>query len=175
MKLSVWIALILLVGVPQGLFAAEDHLDEQQKLGRRLFEQSCGVCHTRPTLISGMYGPELSRLNLGGQEELLRMFISNGTARMPGFKYTYNPEQIAAIAAYIKTLPPGTQDIPTARATYESPHSGLSNGIATDLIKDWEKRYAKYKSVRGYYRNRSRHYFWHNRHSFPARLMPTHC
>jgi mono/diheme cytochrome c family protein len=43
------------------------------------------------------------------------MFISNGTARMPGFKYTYDPEEIAAIAAYIKTLPPGSQDIPTAR------------------------------------------------------------
>ena len=75
MKLSVWIALILLAEVPQGLFAAEDHLTEQQRLGRRLFEQSCGVCHTRPTLISCMYGPELSRLNLGGQEELLRVFV----------------------------------------------------------------------------------------------------
>jgi mono/diheme cytochrome c family protein len=121
MKLSVWIALISLAGVPQSLFAAEDHLNEQQKLGRRLFEQSCGVCHTRPTLISGMYGPELSRLNLGGQEELLRMFISNGTERMPGFKYTYNPEQIAAIVAYIKTLPPGTQDIPTAHTPTKAP------------------------------------------------------
>ena len=121
MKLSVWFALILLGGLPQGLFAAEDHLNEQQKLGRRLFEQSCGVCHTRPTLISGMYGPELSRLNLGGQEELLRMFISNGTERMPGFKYTYNPEQIAAIVAYIETLPPGTQDIPTARTPTKAP------------------------------------------------------
>jgi mono/diheme cytochrome c family protein len=121
MKLSVWIALILLAGVPQSLIAAEDHLNEQQRLGRRLFEQSCGVCHTRPTLISGMYGPELSRLNLGGQEELLRMFISNGTERMPGFKYTYNPEQIAAIVAYIKTLPPGTQDIPTAHTPTKAP------------------------------------------------------
>jgi mono/diheme cytochrome c family protein len=107
--------IILLALVPQGVFAAEDHLNDQQKLGRRLFEQSCGVCHTRPTLVSGMYGPELSKINLGGQEELLRTFISNGTARMPGFKYTYSPEQIAAIAAYIKTLPPGTQDFPTAR------------------------------------------------------------
>jgi len=121
MKLSVWIALISLAGVPQSLFAAEDHLNGQQRLGRRLFEQSCGVCHTRPTLISGMYGPELSRLNLGGQEELLRMFISNGTERMPGFKYTYNPEQIAAIVAYIKTLPPGTQDIPTAHTPTKAP------------------------------------------------------
>jgi mono/diheme cytochrome c family protein len=116
MKRSVWIVLIFLVVVPPAVFAAEDHLNEQQKLGRRLFEQSCGVCHTRPTLVSGMYGPELSKVNLGGQEELLRTFISNGTARMPGFKYTYSQEQITAIAAYIKTLPPGNQDIPTARA-----------------------------------------------------------
>ena len=56
-----------------------------------------------------MYGPELSRLNLGGPgRSLLRMFISNGTPRMPGFKNTYNSDQIAAIAAYIKSLPPGT-------------------------------------------------------------------
>ncbi len=121
MRRGVWIALYLLTGVPQGLLAAENHLNPQQQVGRRLFEQSCGVCHTRPTLISGMYGPELSRLNLGGQEELLRMFISNGTERMPGFKYTYNPDEIAAIAAYIKTLPPGTQDIPTARTPTKAP------------------------------------------------------
>ena len=121
MKRSVWIVLIFLVVVPPAVFAAEDHLNEQQKLGRRLFEQSCGVCHTRPTLVSGMYGPELSKINLGGQEELLRTFISNGTARMPGFKYTYSQEQIAAIAAYIKTLPPGNQDIPTPRAPAKAP------------------------------------------------------
>ena len=115
MKRSAWIALILLAGVPQGAFAADDHLNERQKLGRRLFEQSCGVCHTRPTLVSGMYGPELSRVTMGGREDLTRVIISDGTARMPGYKYMYNPDQIAAIAAYIKTLPPGTQDIPTAR------------------------------------------------------------
>src|SRR5437016_14139244 len=106
MKRNAWIVLILLAAVPQGLFAAENHLNAQQQLGRRLFEQSCGVCHTRPTLISGMYGPELSKLNLGGQEELLRTTISNGTARMPGSKYPYNPDELTANAAYVNTLPP---------------------------------------------------------------------
>ena len=105
MKRGVWIAVFFVAGMPQGLFAAENHLNAQQQLGRRLFEQSCGVCHTRPTLISGMYGPELSKLNLGGQEDLLRKFISEGTARMPGFKYTYDANQIAAIAAYLATMP----------------------------------------------------------------------
>jgi mono/diheme cytochrome c family protein len=116
MKRGLRIGLFLLGSLPQIVVAAEQHqLNAQQQLGRRLFEQSCGVCHTRPTLISGMYGPELSKLNLAGREELLRMFISNGTARMPGFKYTYSPDQITAIAAYVKTLEPGNQDIPTAR------------------------------------------------------------
>ena len=121
MKRSAWIVLILLAGVSQGVFAADDHLSEQQKLGRRLFEQSCGVCHTRPTLVSGMYGPELSKDSAGGNEEVMRQFITNGTPRMPGLKYTYNPDQIAAIAAYLKTMPRGTQDIPTARTPARAP------------------------------------------------------
>ena len=66
------------------------------------------------TEIYALAGPD-------GRDDLLRTFISNGTARMPGFKYTYNPEQIAAIAAYIKTLRPGNQDIPTARTQARAP------------------------------------------------------
>jgi mono/diheme cytochrome c family protein len=54
-----WFALMLLAGVSQDVLAAEGRLDEREKLGRRLLEQSCGVCHTRPTLVAGMYGPEL--------------------------------------------------------------------------------------------------------------------
>jgi mono/diheme cytochrome c family protein len=121
MKVSVWIVLILLAGVPHGVFAAEDHLSERQKLGRRLFEQSCGVCHTRPTLVAGMFGPELSKESAGGNEAAMREFITNGTPRMPGFKTTYSPDQIAAIAAYLKTLPRGTQDLPTARTPARAP------------------------------------------------------
>ena len=120
MKRSVWIALILLAGVSQGAFAAENYLNEQQKLGRRLFEQSCGVCHTRPTLVAGTYGPELSKESAGGREDAMRAIISNGTPRMPSFKYMYNPDQIAAIAAYLKTLR-GTQDLPTARTPTKAP------------------------------------------------------
>ncbi len=36
---------------------------------------------------------------------------------MPGFKYTYNPDQIAAIAAYVKTLPVGNQALTVPPAT----------------------------------------------------------
>lgn len=127
MKPGVWTLpifvtlLILPAAAPQGVRAAENHFNDKQKLGRRLFEQSCGVCHTRPTLVSGMYGPELSRDSSGGKEEYMREVIANGTPRMPGFKYTYSPNEIAAIAAYLKTMPRGTQDIPAARAATKAP------------------------------------------------------
>jgi mono/diheme cytochrome c family protein len=121
MKANVWAAVILLVVVSPAAFAAEAQLDEQEKLGRRLFEQSCGVCHTKPTLIAGTYGPELSRVTLGGREDLIATFISNGTERMAGFKNTYNAAEIAALAAYIKTLPPGTQETPTTHVSEKAP------------------------------------------------------
>jgi mono/diheme cytochrome c family protein len=103
------VAVILVAGFPLFASAAEVELNAQQKLGWRLYETSCGVCHTRPTLIAGMYGPEINKESAGGREEAVREIIANGTPRMPGFKYTYNPEQIAAIAAYVRTLPVGHQ------------------------------------------------------------------
>jgi mono/diheme cytochrome c family protein len=81
-------------------------LDETQKLGQRLFYQSCVVCHTKPQITSGQYGPVLSKETLGGEAEVMRAFISTGTSRMPGFKYQFEPAQISAIVAYLKTLPP---------------------------------------------------------------------
>src|SRR5260370_8198401 len=82
-----------------------DSLNEQQVLGMRLFKQSCGVCHTKPQMTSPLYGPELSQNSLGGQEAVMREVISNGTPRMPGFKYHFEPAQIEAIVAYLKTIP----------------------------------------------------------------------
>ena len=66
----------------------------------RLFNQSCRVCHTKPQLVSPQYGPVLSKDSLGGQDDVMREFISNGTPRMPGFKYHFEPAQIDAIVAY---------------------------------------------------------------------------
>jgi len=109
MRRGVWITLLFVSVLPQGASAAEERLTDQQKLGWRLFETSCGVCHTRPTLTSGLYGPELSKETAGGREDVIQGVIADGTPRMPGFKYTYNPDQIAALAAYVLTLPPGNQ------------------------------------------------------------------
>ncbi len=104
-----WVAALLIAGMPQLAAAAEVELNDQQKLGWRLYETSCGICHTRPTLIAGMFGPEINKESASGQEEVMREIITNGSPRMPGFKYTYSPDQIAAIAAYLKTLSVGHQ------------------------------------------------------------------
>jgi mono/diheme cytochrome c family protein len=102
MKLSA--LFVYLLALPQ-VAAAQAPLTDTQKLGQRLFEQSCGVCHTRPTLVSGLYGPALSKEAAGGRADVVRDVISNGTPRMPGFKYTYDAGQIAAIADYLALMP----------------------------------------------------------------------
>src|SRR5712672_1611337 len=122
MQYRVWFALFVLAAAPQAASAADVVLNDQQKLGWRLYETSCGICHTRPTLIAGMYGPELNRDTAGGNAEVIRGVLTNGTPRMPSFKYTYNPDQIAAIAAYVLTLPVGNQALtvpPATRAAQE--------------------------------------------------------
>jgi mono/diheme cytochrome c family protein len=86
--------------------APDASFTDSQKLGLRLFSQSCGVCHTVVQQRTKQYAPVLSRDTLGGDEELMREYISNGTPRMPGFRFNFEPEQISAIVSYIKTMPP---------------------------------------------------------------------
>jgi mono/diheme cytochrome c family protein len=80
--------------------------NDTQHEGLRLFSQSCGVCHTVVQQRTRQYGPVLSRETLGGDEELIREYISNGTPRMPGFRYYFEPTQINSIVQYIKTMAP---------------------------------------------------------------------
>jgi mono/diheme cytochrome c family protein len=80
-------------------------LDGKALSGMQLFNQHCRVCHTKPLLTSGQYGPILSQSSLGGDERALHDFIANGTPRMPGFKYSFAPAQLDAIVAYLKTVP----------------------------------------------------------------------
>ena len=81
---------------------AQDASPEQ---GRKLFYQSCGVCHTKPTITAPLYGPALSKDTLGGDAGAMVDFISLGTAKMPGFQHVFSKPQIQAIAAYLKTVP----------------------------------------------------------------------
>jgi mono/diheme cytochrome c family protein len=104
-----WAALSLLAVVSQGAAAQPggSALNDQQDQGRRLLIQHCSLCHVRANISSNeMIGPALSRDSGGGRDDVLRGLISDGTPRMPGFKLQFEPAQIDAIVAYLKTLPP---------------------------------------------------------------------
>jgi mono/diheme cytochrome c family protein len=119
---------IVAVFVAGGVVAQQPQqakLDDNQTLGRNLFLQSCGECHLSPQLGAPRYAPALSRETLGGDENAMRELISNGTQRMPGFKYTFTPTQIAAIASFLKTLPP-------AAGAAQNSHPTAANGRDQD-------------------------------------------
>jgi mono/diheme cytochrome c family protein len=107
------LCLLALVG-PRAAFAQDSATAGQEKLGGRLFNQSCVLCHKNPQITAGQYGPMLSTATLGGKEDVMREVISNGTPRMPGFKTQYTPAQIDGIVAYIKTIPAPAATVPAA-------------------------------------------------------------
>jgi mono/diheme cytochrome c family protein len=112
MRRSVWVAVLMATltstwasgALAQG--APDASFNDTQREGLRLFSQSCGVCHTLVQQRTRQYGPMLSRETLGGDEELIREYISNGTPRMPGFRYNFEPTQINSIVSYLKTITP---------------------------------------------------------------------
>ena len=110
---------LLALALPHGAWAQSAEtgtpLNDKQKLGQRLFYQSCVVCHIKPQITSGQYGPVLSKDSLNGQEDVMREFISAGTSRMPGFRFQFEPTQIDAIVAYLKTVPAPNPPAPAAR------------------------------------------------------------
>jgi mono/diheme cytochrome c family protein len=82
-------------------------LNAQQREGWVLTLQHCALCHTRTNLHSTTtIGPILSRDSAGGRDDVLRQVIADGTPNMPGFKHQFEPAQIDAIVAYLKTVPP---------------------------------------------------------------------
>ena len=106
MKRGALVVLWLVLASPPG-FAQDtgDGLNDQQRLGRQLFAQSCGVCHLRPALEVRTYGPLLSKAATGGDDGRMRNVILEGTTRMPAFKYFLQSDQIDAIIAYVRTVP----------------------------------------------------------------------
>ncbi len=111
-------AAVFLAGVA---LAQQPPLDATQTLGRNLFLQSCGECHLLPQRGAPRFAPQLSRDSAGGQESAMQQVIANGTPRMPAFKFNFTPQQIAAIAAYLKTVPPANAAAANPAAARDGP------------------------------------------------------
>ena len=111
MKCSAWFGLLVIASTigswASGALAQQpaDNLTDQQKLGRQVFAQSCGVCHLPPSLGAKTYGPALNKDAAGGDNDVMREFVENGTPRMPAFKFYLKPDEIEAIISYVRTVP----------------------------------------------------------------------
>jgi len=107
MKHSAWLGLLACVVSAHGAFAQQgaDSLNDQQKLGRQILAQSCGVCHLPPALGAKTYGPALNKEAGGGDDDVMREFMTNGTPRMPAFRFYLKPVEMDAIIAYVRTVP----------------------------------------------------------------------
>ena len=107
MKRSALTVLCLLTAGPHFAFAqqAPDGLTDQQRLGRQMLAQSCGVCHLPPARNARTYGPPLHKGTGGGDDAVMRRVVVEGTTRMPAFKYFLQPADIDAIVAYVRTIP----------------------------------------------------------------------
>ena len=106
MKLIRWAILMFLVVLPLVAHAQQgDPAKSQQKLGQRVFQQRCGICHeqARPGFVT--YGPVLYKDLVNGSEDAIKEQIRSGSAKMPGFKLGLQPAEIDAIVEYLKTVP----------------------------------------------------------------------
>ena len=83
----------------------ENPLNDTQKLGQRIFEQRCGICHAPARGGFVMYGPYLYKDLINGNEDAIKEMIRTGTSKMPGFKLGLQPTEIDAIVEYLKTVP----------------------------------------------------------------------
>ena len=98
--------------------AQQAKLGDTETLGRQVYAQHCGVCHTKPTITAPYYGPALSKDNVSAGTEVVREFIQTGTDRMPGFRYSLQPNQIDAVIQYLKTVsPPADAQAPARPAS----------------------------------------------------------
>jgi mono/diheme cytochrome c family protein len=80
-------------------------LSDTELYGAFRFKQRCDACHgLQMSLAPNTWGPQLSKRNVEGREDAVRRQISEGSARMPAFKYALQPSDIEAIIAYLKKV-----------------------------------------------------------------------
>jgi len=107
MKRTVFaVAFVVAAGSPCAFAQqARDGLTDQQRRGRQVMAQSCGVCHLPPARNARTYGPPLHKGSAGADDVKMRQYILEGTPRMPAFKQFLQPAEVDAIIAYVRTLP----------------------------------------------------------------------
>lgn len=91
-------------------------LSESERAGERLYLQRCALCHSGTAPAYATYGPPLdSEVVTGRGDESVRKLILEGSARMPGFRYSLEPPQVDQIIAFLKTMKNSSYVVEPAR------------------------------------------------------------
>jgi mono/diheme cytochrome c family protein len=121
MKCLRWVLLIFLGIFPlaaRGQQAnTEKPLNDVQKLGQRVFQQRCAICHAPARPGFQMYGPGLYKDLVVGSEDAIKEMIRSGSGKMPGFNLGLQPSEIDAIVEYLKTVPKPPKNTDAAGGT----------------------------------------------------------
>ena len=109
MKSLRWAFLIFLAIFPLNARAQQANtqkpLTDTQKLGQRVFQQRCAICHAPARPGFQMYGTALYKDLVNGSEDAIKEIIRSGSSKMPGFKLGLQSLEIDAIVEYLKTVP----------------------------------------------------------------------
>lgn len=109
MKHFRWAVFIFLGIFPLAVRAQQSNTEKSpadaQKLGQRVFQQRCAICHAPARPGFQMYGPALYKDLVNGNEDAIKEMIRSGSGKMPGFKLGLQPSEIDAIVEYLKTVP----------------------------------------------------------------------
>lgn len=109
MKHFRWAVFIFLGIFPLAVRAQQANTEkppaEAQKLGQRVFQQRCAICHAPARPGFQMYGPALHKDLVNGNEDAIKEMIRSGSGKMPGFKLGLQSSEIDAIVEYLKTVP----------------------------------------------------------------------
>jgi mono/diheme cytochrome c family protein len=118
-RLKLLWSVVIFLPFPQVVFAGDSALTENQREGRRVFQQKCAVCHVPAYAGATTLGPGLSNQTIQSGEGAARDAITNGlydeATTMPGWKYTLSPKQIDNIIKYLKTLPQPPETVVSGR------------------------------------------------------------
>ena len=107
MKCGVMVLLSLFTVFPATVLAQQSNakLTDNQREGRRIFQQKCAMCHVPATATAKTLAPGLSKALVLADEDAVRVAIMNGMGNtMPGFKYTLTTAQVGNIIDFLKTL-----------------------------------------------------------------------
>ncbi|HEV7966559.1 MAG TPA: cytochrome c [Candidatus Acidoferrales bacterium] len=109
MKRIRWVLPFFLGMIPFAVRAQQANSDKPmndiQKLGQRVFQQRCAICHAPARPGFQMYGPFLYKDLVNGNEDAIKEMIRSGSGKMPGFKLGLQPSEMDAIVEYLKTVP----------------------------------------------------------------------